>query len=106
MSEPGVFVGLTLALGLSTFCMFKLTLSLGSEEIFGAPPELTTARLLVGALGGIAASAIDATLVKSFRVQAGIDAACAAYGTTLVAIMSAFGLRRSARSAPGEIIPG
>lgn len=62
------FLMVTLALGFFTSCIFKLAISIGSQQIDNAPPILVTFLLCAATVGSTAAPALSAFVVSIFGV--------------------------------------
>jgi TsgA-like MFS transporter len=91
------FFGLTLAFGFVSTCMYKLMISVGSEQLVAAPPRLVTFLLLSGSVGGTLAPLVSAGIVHAFGPHGGPFLALGSYGAALVAVLAALALERSAR---------
>jgi TsgA-like MFS transporter len=67
--DPDVFLSITLALGFMTSCIFKLAISVGSQQVHSAPPILVTFLLCAATIGSTAAPALSALVVSIFGVS-------------------------------------
>jgi TsgA-like MFS transporter len=67
--DPEVFLNITLALGFMTSCIFKLAISVGSQQVHSAPPILVTFLLCAATIGSTAAPALSALVVSIFGVS-------------------------------------
>jgi TsgA-like MFS transporter len=84
--------------GFTSTSLFKLMISLGSEQLASAPAQLVTFMLLAASVGGTIAPALSALFVAGSSAHAGIVMATICYsGTLLAAILGVFaGYRRPA----------
>jgi TsgA-like MFS transporter len=83
--NPEVFLSITLALGFMTSCIFKLAISVGSQQIHSAPPILVTFLLCAATIGSTAAPALSAIVVSIFGVSSAM--LMTVIGFVLVAIL-------------------
>jgi len=90
-SAPAFFV-LTLVFGLTSTCMYKLMISIGSEQVVTPSPRLVTLLLLAGAVGGMLAPALSGWVVATFGLQAGTVMTFVCYAGALVAVLAGLGL--------------
>jgi TsgA-like MFS transporter len=90
--DAQAFFTATFAFGFTSTCLFKLLISLGSEQIAGAPPQLVTFLLLSASIGGTVAPAVSAWFVNVRGPQAGIVMALVCYSGTLAAAIAALAL--------------
>jgi TsgA-like MFS transporter len=90
-SAPAFFV-LTLAFGLTSTCMYKLMISIGSEQVVTPSPRLVTLLLLAGAVGGMIGPALSGRVVAAFGLQAGTVMTFVCYAGALVAVLAGLGL--------------
>jgi TsgA-like MFS transporter len=79
----------TLAFGFTSTCLFKLLISIGSEQLADAPPQLVTFLLLSASVGGTIAPALSAAFVAAHGAHAGVGLALACYTGTLGAAVAA-----------------
>jgi TsgA-like MFS transporter len=104
---PGAqaFFTATFAFGFTSTCLFKLMISIGSEQIVDAPPQLVTFLLLSASIGGTIAPAISAWFVGLHGPHAGIVMALICYAGTLLAALAALAVERSRAhaAAPAEV---
>lgn len=91
------FFAATFAFGFSSTCLFKLMISIGSEQIPHAPPQLVTFLLLSASVGGTLAPAVSARIVAAHGAHAGIVMAACCYALTLGCALGALALERMAR---------
>ena len=96
-SSPQLFFTLTLVFGFSSTCMYKLMISIGSEQVPSPPPQLVTFLLLSGAIGGTIAPALSGHVVHAFGPHAGPVMAFGCYAGALAVIVLALLIERSAR---------
>jgi MFS transporter, TsgA protein len=66
--DPQWFLTVTLALGFMTSCIFKLGISVGSEQVSHSPPILVTFLLCSATVGSTLAPAVSALVVSYFGV--------------------------------------
>ena len=92
--DARAFFTATFAFGLTSTCLFKLLISIGSEQIADAPPQLVTLLLLSASVGGTIAPALSAAIVNVRGAHAGIGFALACYIGTLGAAIGALVLER------------
>ncbi|MGK0267559.1 MAG: TsgA-like MFS transporter [Paraglaciecola sp.] len=83
--DPDWFLSTTLALGFMTSCIFKLAISVGSQQIHSAPPILVTFLLCAATIGSTVAPALSALVVSMFGVSSAM--LMTAIGFVLVAIL-------------------
>ncbi len=93
------FFALTAAFGFSSTCMYKLMISVGSEQIEAAPPQLVTFLLLAGSVGGTLAPIVSAQVVRALGPHAGPSMTLACYAGALAVVVLVLALERSARRA-------
>lgn len=101
ISSVGVFFVLTFAFGFTTTCMYKLMISIGSEQLSGSPPPLVTALLLCSGIGTTLAPLLSGWLVKRQGLHASLWLAFAFHAATLVIVCAALAneslVRRASR---------
>jgi TsgA-like MFS transporter len=102
--DAQAFFRATFAFGFTSTCLFKLLISLGSEQIPDAPPRLVTFLLLSASIGGTIAPAISAWFVNLRGPQAGIVMALFCYAGTLAAAVAALLLERARTANRGEAV--
>lgn len=83
--DPDWFLTVTLGLGLMTSCIFKLGISVGSQQIKNAPPILVTFLLCSATVGSTIAPALSALVVEHFGVSSAM--LMTVIGFVLVAIL-------------------
>lgn len=83
--DPDWFLTITLALGFMTSCIFKLAISVGSQQIHSAPPILVTFLLCAATIGSTVAPALSALVVSMFGVSSAM--LMTVIGFVLVAIL-------------------
>jgi len=96
--DPHQFLTATLALGFMTSCIFKLGISVGSQQIPSAPPILVTFLLCSATVGSTIAPALSALVVEHFGVRSAM--LMTLLGFVLVAVLMAvcLVLERNARA--------
>jgi TsgA-like MFS transporter len=102
---PGAhaFFMATLVFGFSSTCLFKLMISIGSEQIPDAPPQLVTFLLLSASIGGTIAPALSARVVDASGSNGGVVMAACCYALTLACIVAALIVERTSRRI--EVLP-
>ncbi|MGS0674085.1 MFS transporter TsgA [Shewanella sp. 125m-1] len=73
VDSASTFLTITLALGFSTSCMYKIGISVGSEQVKNAPAKLVTFLLMCGTLGSTLGPVLSAQVVSAFGVSAAIS---------------------------------
>jgi TsgA-like MFS transporter len=96
-ADAQAFFVMTFAFGFTTTCMFKLMISIGSEQLPSMPPALVTFLLFCSGLGSTAAPLISAQIVRGAGLHASLWLSFACYAATLMTIGAALVLERSAR---------
>jgi TsgA-like MFS transporter len=91
------FFAATFAFGFSSTYLFKLMISVGSEQIPHAPPQLVTLLLLSASVGGTLAPAVSARIVAAHGAHAGIVMAACCYALTLGCALAALAVERMSR---------
>jgi MFS transporter, TsgA protein len=94
-SSASLFFEATLAFGFCSTCLYKLMISLGTEQVAAAPPQLVTFLLFSGALGGTLGPALSGRVVHAFGLHAGPAMAFVCYAATLALVVFALVLERS-----------
>jgi TsgA-like MFS transporter len=95
--DAHAFFAATFAFGFSSTCLFKLMISIGSEQIVDAPPQLVTFLLLSASVGGTIAPALSARFVAASGAHAGVVMAAGCYSLTLACILAALVVERTMR---------
>jgi MFS transporter, TsgA protein len=96
---PGAhaFFMATLVFGFSSTCLFKLMISIGSEQIPDSPPQLVTFLLLSASIGGTIAPVLSARVVDASGSNGGVVMAACCYAFTLACIVAALIVERTSR---------
>jgi TsgA-like MFS transporter len=89
LADAHTFFLVTFAFGFTTTCMFKLMISIGSEQLPNSPPWLVTFLLFCSGIGTTAAPIVSAALVKLAGVHASLWVAFAFYAATMLVIAAA-----------------
>jgi TsgA-like MFS transporter len=102
--DAHAFFTATIAFGFTSTCLFKLLISIGSEQIADPPPQLVTMLLLSASVGGTIAPVLSAAIVAGSSAHAGIVVALVCYAGTLAAALVAMiaertGMRRTVLAA-------
>lgn len=92
-----MFFALTLVFGFSSTCMYKLMISIGTEQVASPPPQLVTFLLLAGAIGGTIAPALSGRVVQAFGPHAGPYMAFGCYAGALAVVILALLIEKSAQ---------
>jgi TsgA-like MFS transporter len=71
-TAPQIFLKVTLALGFLTSCIFKIGISVGSQQIPRAPPILVTFLLCSATMGSTLAPVVSAKVVALYGVHSAI----------------------------------
>lgn len=71
-NDPQLFLNVTLALGFLTSCIFKIGISVGSQQIQQAPPILVTFLLCSATMGSTLAPVVSAKIVDLYGVHSAI----------------------------------
>jgi TsgA-like MFS transporter len=100
--DPEVFLNITLALGFMTSCIFKLAISVGSQQVHSAPPILVTFLLCAATIGSTAAPALSALVVSIFGVSSAM--LMTVIGFVLVAILVVICLLMEKRADSIQVI--
>ncbi|HTJ27623.1 MAG TPA: MFS transporter TsgA [Candidatus Limnocylindria bacterium] len=95
-SAPTFFAA-TAAFGFCSTCLYKLMISLGTEQVAAAPPQLVTFLLFAGALGGTIGPALSGRVVHALGLHAAPAMAFVCYAATLVLVVAALVLERTVR---------
>jgi TsgA-like MFS transporter len=95
LTDAHAFFLVTFAYGFTTTCMFKLMISIGSEQLPTSPPMLVSFLLFCSGIGTSAAPAISGPLVKLFGIHASIWVVFAFYAATMVVTGAALITERS-----------
>jgi MFS transporter, TsgA protein len=105
-ASAAIFFEATLAFGFCSTCLYKLMISLGTEQVAAAPPQLVTFLLFSGALGGTIGPALSGRVVHAFGLHAGPAMAFVCYAATLALIVFALVLERTVqRDVPVNALP-
>jgi TsgA-like MFS transporter len=96
LTDAHAFFLVTFAFGFTTTCMFKLMISIGSEQLPNSPPWLVTFLLFCSGLGTTTAPIVSAQLVKLSGLHASLWVAFAFYTATLLTIGAALITERAA----------
>ena len=99
MTNAHAFFLATFVFGFTTTCMFKLMISIGSEQLPSSPPSLVTFLLFCSGIGTTAAPLVSAYAVKAAGVHASLWLSFACYAATLVTITAALLAEHRSRRA-------
>jgi MFS transporter, TsgA protein len=92
------FFTLTALFGFCSTCMYKLMISVGSEQLADAPPRLVTFLLLSGSLGSTLAPAVSALVAGTHGPRAALALAATGYACAVGLFVVALWLERSHRA--------
>jgi len=95
LADAHAFFLVTFAFGFTTTCMFKLMISIGSEQLPNSPPWLVTFLLFCSGIGTTAAPILSAALVKLAGVHASLWVSFVCYAATMLVIIAALVSERS-----------
>lgn len=100
------FFAATLAFGFCSTCLYKLMISLGTEQVAAAPPQLVTFLLFAGAVGGTIGPALSGRAVHAIGLHAGPAMSFVCYAATLILVVTALVLERTVRrDIPATALP-
>ena len=91
------FLTLGLAFGLLTTCIYKIAISVGTQQIADSPPMLVTLMLFSGSIGSTLAPVVSGLVVDSSDEKGALMLALAGFVTMLVLFISAMLLERLAK---------
>jgi TsgA-like MFS transporter len=92
--NPAFFFLATTVFGFTTTCMFKLMISIGSEQLPTSPPALVSFLLFCSGLGTTAAPLVSAQVVRIAGTHASMWFACGCYVATLIVMLVALAVER------------
>ncbi|EKF9435238.1 MULTISPECIES: MFS transporter TsgA [Gammaproteobacteria] len=87
LEDPNQFLTVTLALGFVTTCMYKIAISIGTQQMKDAPALLVTFLLCCGTVGSTIAPALSAKFVEYFGVKSAMIMTMGSYLTTFVLLI-------------------
>jgi TsgA-like MFS transporter len=96
--DPDVFLSITLALGFMTSCIFKLAISVGSQQVHSAPPILVTFLLCAATIGSTAAPALSASVVSIFGVSSAMLMTAIGFGLVGILVVICLLMEKNANS--------
>jgi TsgA-like MFS transporter len=96
--DPDWFLTITLGLGFMTSCIFKLGISVGSQQIKNAPPILVTFLLCSATVGSTVAPALSALVVANFGVSSAMLMTVIGFVRVAILISTCLLLEQKARS--------
>ena len=91
------FLTLGLAFGLLTTCIYKIAISVGTQQIADSPPMLVTLMLFSGSIGSTLAPVVSGLVVEGSDEKGALMLALAGFVTMLVLFISAMLLERLAK---------
>jgi len=83
------FLSLGLAFGLLTTCIYKIAISVGTQQIADSPPMLVTLMLFSGSIGSTLAPVVSGLVVDSSDEKGALMLALAGFVTMLVLFITA-----------------
>lgn len=97
IDSVGAFLTLGLAFGLLTTCIYKIAISVGTQQIADSPPMLVTLMLFSGSIGSTLAPVISGWVVESSDEKGALMLALAGFIMMLVLFIVAMVLERKAK---------
>jgi TsgA-like MFS transporter len=97
--DAHAYFAATFAFGFASTCLFKLMISIGSEQVPDAPPQLVTFLLLSASVGGTIAPVVSARFVAGSSAHAGVVMAACCYALTLACVLAALAVERTGSSS-------
>ena len=91
------FLTLGLAFGLLTTCIYKIAISVGTQQIADSPPMLVTLMLFSGSIGSTLAPVVSGLVVDSSDEKGALMLALAGFVTMLALFITAMLLERLAK---------
>ncbi|MBR9794064.1 MAG: MFS transporter TsgA [Gammaproteobacteria bacterium] len=91
------FLTLGLAFGLLTTCIYKIAISVGTQQIADSPPMLVTLMLFSGSIGSTLAPVVSGLVVDSSDEKGALMLALGGFVTMLVLFITAILLERLAK---------
>ncbi len=95
LTNAHAFFLVTFAFGFTTTCMYKIMISIGSEQLPASPPSLVTFLLLCSGVGTTAAPIVSAQAIKLAGLHASLWVAFAFHAATLVVVLAALATERA-----------
>lgn len=89
LTNVHAFFLVTFAFGFTTTCMFKIMISIGSEQLPGSPPSLVTFLLLCSGIGTTVAPLLSGAIVRVAGLHASLWCACALHAATAAIVLAA-----------------
>ncbi|MCP4233186.1 MAG: hypothetical protein GY770_06325 [Aestuariibacter sp.] len=83
--SPDTFVSLGFAFGFLTTCIYKVAISLGTQQVPNAPPMLVTLMLFSGSVGSTLAPAVSGVVVSLSHEQGALWLSVCCY--TIMALL-------------------
>lgn len=104
LDELALFLGLGIAFGLLTTCIYKIAISVGTQQIADSPPMLVTLMLFSGSIGSTLAPALSGMVVALSDESGALMLSFAAFAIMLVMFSVAILLekRRTSVSDAGQ----
>lgn len=96
--DPKLFLTLTLAFGFLTSCVYKLGISVGSQQIKNSPAVLVTFLLTCGTVGSTMAPALSAAIVERFGVASAMTMTAIAFLAVCAAVVTCLTLEKLVNS--------
>jgi TsgA-like MFS transporter len=86
--NPRVFLTLTLGFGFLTSCVYKLGISVGSQQVKNSPAVLVTFLLTCGTVGSTISPALSAAIVDRFGVASAMVMTALGFTAVCIAIVA------------------
>ncbi|ENG6106439.1 MFS transporter TsgA [Serratia liquefaciens] len=86
--NPKVFLSLTLGFGFLTSCVYKLGISVGSQQVKNSPAVLVTFLLTCGTVGSTISPALSAAIVDRFGVASAMVMTVLGFTAVCIAIVA------------------
>lgn len=96
--DPDIFLTATLAFGFLTSSVYKLAISVGSQQIKNAPAVLVTFLLTCGTVGSTLAPALSAKIVELFGVSSAMLMTAIGFSAVFISILACLALERTTKT--------
>ncbi|WP_228728887.1 MFS transporter [Klebsiella grimontii] len=93
--DPQQFLMATLAFGFLTSCIYKLGISIGSQQIAKSPAVLVTFLLTCGTIGSTIAPALSAIIVEQLGVKSAIFMTSIAFISVMFCVAACLALEKN-----------
>lgn len=104
IESTSAFLTLGLAFGLLTTCIYKIAISVGTQQIADSPPMLVTLMLFSGSIGSTLAPVISGTVVERTDEKGALLLSLGCFGLMMLLFVTAMWLerRRNRQVTPGS----